>query len=208
MAVPSTSTSSRTTRASHKRARSPSVSRPISPLPQRALRRRQPATVRERGTGLDGLASESEDENENNGDDDDYLRDITDEESDDSEVPNPPSQPRPSQPRQKGKGPQTDSNGPTSATSKARKRVTVPHTSDADQTAVNQLKVDNYKTISQDWTDHYINQLLVSRKIIVNSRPPPDVLAEAMTLQARYRRRKKVLCLIGHISEHTLEAEM
>lgn len=70
------------------------------------------------------------------------------------------------------------------------------------------IDVMNYDTILQGWTSHYINQLLVSRKEIANSRPPPDVIEEAQTLQARYKRRKKLLTLAGHTTEKALEAEM
>lgn len=170
------------------------------------MRRRRPGPVRAPRTEVDdGLASENEDDDDDDDDggDDNYLQDMADEQADDSDTDD-----RPSQARQKRTGAGTNTSGSTSTTSKAKKRPTLPHTSDPNQAEVNQLRVENYDTISLDWTDHYINQLLVSRKIIVNPRPPPDVLAEAMALQARYRRNKKVLCLVGHISEHTLDAEM
>lgn len=207
MAHPSASSSSappaRGTRTSHKRGRSPSESRPISPLPKRGLRPRQPGTGRARGTGPNALASEDEDEDSG---EEDYTQDPADHETDSSDADNPSSQVR-----KKGKGPSTSSNRLAAATSQATKRRTNPvdpPISDSQQEAVDCLMVKNYDTVSQNWTDHYITKLLASRKDVVNSRPPPDVLEEAMTLQARYRRRKKLLCLIGLISEQTLDAEM
>lgn len=143
MGHPSASTSSappaRGTRTSHKRGRSPSESRPISPLPRRALRPRQPDTGRARGTGPDNLASEDEDED--NGEEDDYTQDLADHESDSSDADQASSQLR-----KKGKGPSTSSTCLAAGTSKATKWQTNPvdpPISDSNQEAVESLMVKN-----------------------------------------------------------------
>lgn len=210
MPEPSTSAASgpapRGTRVNRKRARSPETeTRPISPLPARGLRPRRPAPVRTLGTRVD---SENEDTDNRVDDSDDDVQDFmnietdSDESDEDRQV---------TQPRRKGKGRQTGSNGQTSATTKAKKHRTVPLDTQAvesHQETISQLRIENYNSVSLNWTDLYITQLLASREDIVNSRSPSKVLSEAQALQARYRRQKKLLCLIGHISEHTLDAEL
>lgn len=70
------------------------------------------------------------------------------------------------------------------------------------------LSTHNYHLISVDWTDKYIDQLLAHRKEIINTRPPSDVYAEAEIHQARYRRTKKLLSLIGHCTPMSMDAAL
>lgn len=70
------------------------------------------------------------------------------------------------------------------------------------------ITIDNYRVMSVNWTDRYIDQLLAHRKDIVNTRPPGDVYADAEIHQAHYRRNKKLLSLVGHCSPMSMDAAL
>lgn len=197
------STSSRPpAQRSRKRPRSPSETRPISALPKRPLRPRRPGPALAQPTPADEENNEFEEEEEAY---EPYASSGANEsESEDSEDHHHNPQ---SRHKRKGKAKATQN---TQAESEETPSIhqTPLNTSGSHQATAHGLDINNYKTVSADWTDNYISQLLASRTDVLNLIPPTRVMQEALTLQARYRRQKKILTLVGHISKHALEAAM
>lgn len=206
---------------SRKRTRDTSPFRPISPLPHRHTRstrqsqRRNPpiAEVNQQLNfphDTQSLSSTQQlhvpidDNDEEIQDDEDYdenfLADLTDSETDSDDEPELTQEQ--SQRASKGKAKQIKA--------KKSKLKPVPDNQQLDKltTDAGRLSKENYHLISTNWTDRYIDQLLAHRKEIVHSRPPSDVLAEAEVHQARYRRTKKLLSLLGHCSYTALESAL
>lgn len=192
------------------------TSRQISPLPRlrrRSIRNTQRPTA---ATNEDSDGSTDDTGESSDGDDDEEEADVESESDDDDSSDDEPDLTQAQAnnttgTQTKGKG---RSNGPTRPSKKkkpASKRVlaTLNQTELAKLTAdTAKIDIDNYHLISVKWTDRYIDQLLANRKELVNTRPTSDVLAQAEIHQARYRRTKKLLSLIGHCSPMAIDSAL
>ncbi|KAH9807855.1 hypothetical protein DFH28DRAFT_881593 [Melampsora americana] len=170
------------TRASSKRQHSPSPKQP-TPTPQRKSRRLQPNTT----------ATSS---SHNLDTDDDKESDFADEEEQEdteSESDTPEDKPAP-----KVKTHRTTKNqlplplSPSSASKPTNLCNTNPH----------HITLKNYNECDLD--ESAIDELLANKDRKTSNRVPTDVQQELKNLQAMYRRSKKLLSLVSHCSERTV----
>lgn len=204
---------------SRKRPRDESAFRQISPIPRRSYQTRtatqnstsnRPAATRHNSNKSDSKESDSDEpdtDEDDDSDDSDANPSVDEEDSDDDDEPQTTQDKK-----QKARSTQeTDRPKPPKKQRKAKPVALPIHDSQqlerltADATRIN---VHNYHVISVSWTDRYIDQLLAHRKEIVNTRPPANVYAEAEIHQARYRRTKKLLSLIGHCSTTAMDTAL
>lgn len=212
---------------SRKRTRAESSQRPISPLPQRQSSRQsqrstapilvneppshthqsrqtrslQSQKARHHHSPITDVQEPHENDEESDDDDEFQADDETDSETDSDDEPELTQEQL--QRRSKGKAKDNSTKKPTN-----KKPLPDPQSLDKLTSDAARINRDNYRLISTNWTDRYIDKLLAHRKELVHTRPPSDVLAEAEVQQAQYRRTKKLLSLIGHCSYSALDAAL